>query len=726
LFTTTTRLLRSLSVAVLLLSASAEAAQPRIWFVDNSRSGGDGSFAAPFRTIGAATSAADAGDVIYVFRGSGAYRESVVLKERQLLAGHGSDIARRLSERGISAAAELPTLPAEPTIDGGDADALVIAGGAVVAGLKLRSTSGRALVAMNVAGEASVDRVTIETTSGTAVAIDGGDANIHIIRSPVIAARGSAVIVRNRVGGTIEFRDGSTVTVNAGARDGVLLENNKGDITFGDALRVTTAGARALAVRSSQRVTMSSGDSVLTTTGAPAIEIAGSGIAIHLHSVNVDGAGASVARGVSVENATGTFRIDGGAIRNVASRGISIANAGAVILQNLTLEKIASDAKATPACSNLSEEKDPDCSAAIHLVDATNVVLKQVRIDDSGQIGIFGDRVAELSLDAVTITDSGDEMGEHGLALRDLRGRAVIYDSEVKDSASRQLFIVQREGEASLEIRKSRFDGAPAPNGQQGIAVHVSGEAKMSIVVDDSTFTEHYSDALHFIAEGSSRLEAIVNGSRFAGMASAINLASAGDAQVQYRFTGNGIRGATAAAINVNTAVKSASANGTISGNTIGVNGVASSGARCGGCSGISVLATRGGTIETIIRDNTVQRIDGYGIRVNARGTASMRAVVTGNTIREPDGTGVLNAIAVQSGSLSADTARICVDLSANTISGAWDPQGDGSVIALAARGNASIGIIGDIAAGATSVVRERNHGATVKAAGTAAIKSCP
>ncbi len=716
--------LRFLSFVLLFAMALGASAQSRIWFVDNAGSAGDGSFAAPFTTIAAATAAASAGDIIYVFRGTGPYRERVVLGERQLLAGHGADLSAELKERAIDVRDVLPDLAVAPVIDGGEGDALTIASGSVVYGMRARSTSGRALVAIDAEGDVAVRDTIVETANGVAVHIEGGKADIDFARSPVTAATGTALIVRNRIGGTLKFHDGSTITTTASVRDAFVLESNQGELTFADAVRVTTTGARGLVIRSSSRVALTSPESSVTTTKATAVDIADTAISIFLQSATIDGGGADIKRGISLENAPGTFRIAAGAVRNIAERGISIVKSSGVPLQTLAFKNNAATVRSTPPCATLTADKTLDCGAAIYLADATDVSLTGIRIGDTGHTAIFGDTVTNLALDDVAIDDAGDEPGEHGIAIRNLFGRSIISNSTIKDSAARQLYIANRGGEGVLEIRKTRFDGGPPPAGQQGLLLELDGDAKFSLAVEDSDFVEDFADGVSVLASGKSRLESFIYNSRFASTGSAVSLVADGEAQLDYRVTGNSVRGASGPAITIHTRSTTGAARGTIADNTIGTTGVAGSGSKCGSCSGIAVMATRGGTLESTVRGNTIRQVDGYGVRVNARGTAKVAVAVTGNTIVEPHGADVLSAIALQAGALKADTARLCADVSGNRINGAWG-------IALTGRGSATIALAGMTGSGAdasavSQYLREKNNGAAVTAAGaTTAAKSC-
>jgi hypothetical protein len=725
---------RLTALTFLLVLASAAAASPRIWFVNNGRTNGDGSMASPFNSVAAASAVSAEGDVLYVFRGSGVYRESVTLRARQVLAGEGIDVTAYLDARGIAAPASLPSIPAMPVIESGDGDAVTVANDGVVAGMTLRSDGGRALVVKDAGGEVRLDRVTASTASGTAVAIEGGDAAVVFEASPVEAASGTAVSISGRTGGSVAFRNGSKVTVASGTKPGVWLRENRGAYSFADPLLLTTSGACALCVSASGRLTISAGTSAISTARASAIEISGTAIDVYMKSVSVDvgvaKVGEKAAHGISLEDAPGTFRVDGGIVRNAHARGISVIRSSGVTLQGVHLEKNAGGATATPACGSLLDDKELGCSAAVYLQAVDGVTMKDVRIDGSGQAGIFGDGVSNLTLDGVTIVNAGNADGEHGVQIRNLHGRSTVYGTTITDSAARQLFVRNTEGEGTLEIRQSRFDGAPPPHGAQGMLVQLAGAAKVSLVIDDSDLIDNFSDAVHVVAEGKSDIDVIVSNSRFDRMASAVNVVIDREAKGRYRITGNTITKAQAAAINVSlTLVAGNTSTGVITDNVIGRTGVAGSGASCGSCSGIRLSAGRGGEAEATIRGNTIQQVDGSGIRVQTAAAASLRAAVIGNTVRQPHGADVLNAISIQSGTRPVDTARLCIDVKDNKIAGMWDPAGGGNAVAMTNKGSAAVsvaGFAGGDAAALAGHLRARNNGAAATASGvTAAVSSC-
>lgn len=661
----------------------APAAQARIWFVDNSRVDGDGSRDKPLQSIAGAASAAAAGDVIYVFRGSGPYRESVTLRDRQLLVGAGFPVT------GIEFPPGLPEVPALPLIDGAAGSAIVLASGSHIAGLRVHSGAGHALDGTGLSGQVSIDHVEISVDGGIAVSIEGGDATILFDASPIAAAGGAAVVTRNRTGGELTFRNGSSIAVTRCKAAAIALTGNRGPTTFADPLLLNTDGACALCVKSSDAITIS--DATIAAANGPAVDISDTAVDVYVRSLSFDGGGSATVRGVSLENAPGSFRIQTGTFRNAAGRGISIVGSKGVTLQNIVFEKGRTTKPARP-CSPSFDEAELECAAAIFLRQASDVALKDVKIENGASAGIFGELVSNLSLEAVTISGA---VG-HGMQVRDLSGHSEIIGSTFRDNGSRQIFIRNRAGEGTLEVRKSAFDGSPPPNGQQAVLVQLEGEARFALAVDDSDFAGNVSDALHAIAARKAQLDLVVNGSRFSANNSAVNLVVDDDARAEYRITGNTAERNTSPAISISANLSSSgSASGTIAGNTIGRSGVAGSGAKCGSCSGIFIAAAHAGKVLATIRDNTIQQVDGWGVRVQARGAAAVSAVIRGNAIREPHGAEALNAIGVQSGTRPTDPTRVCVDISGNRIGGMWDPAGDHAAIAITNKTSASIGLAG-------------------------------
>ena len=126
------------SVASAIEPLARKPAHPaRTWYVDNTAApDGDGSVVAPFDRLARAERAADAGDIIYVFRGDGTARGlgGIRLRAYQRLVGSGAALA--------AAGDEALGAGERPLIDGGAGPAVVLADHARVEGLELHGGAG--------------------------------------------------------------------------------------------------------------------------------------------------------------------------------------------------------------------------------------------------------------------------------------------------------------------------------------------------------------------------------------------------------------------------------------------------------------------------------------------------------------------------------------------------------------------------------------------------------
>ena len=702
-------IVRFFCVVLFLAAGAAAVAEPRIWFVDNGRTGGDGSAAAPFDSIGAASAASAAGDVIFVHRGTRPYAEAVVLKERQALVGEGISLASIAAAHGLAASPAASATPGPPpAIEQESGDAVTLAGGTELYGFTVRSAKGRAVVIAGAHGKVAIEQTQIATTGGVALAIAGGDADITLDASPVRAESGTALSVADRTGGSLALRNGSPVTVVAGTRDGISITKSSGSHTFSDALSITTSGQSALRANAAGSIAVNAAASTLKSAGAPALDVTASAVELTFATIDAQDA----ARGISLDDVTGNLRVNDGTIRNTSSRGVSASGAVTVTLSNMLLQKNATaNATAGRDCARTHEEASPRCSAAVHLTGAA-ATLTHVTIDGSGQLGIFGDRTTALTLSDCEIGGAGDEAGESAIVLRHPRGITSLAKCRIRGSAGRHLSIYTAEVNGTLDIHDSSFtsnkgkhgaldihDSSFTSNkgkhGEQGVIVEARGKVRYDITIDATTFADLVSHALHVVAAGSANVGVDVSASTFTRTASAIAIMSSDSASLRYRLTGNVITYAASAAIVVNANVSGSSATGTIADNRIGESGKPGSGAPCT-CSGVMLTAQRGARFTAQVSGNTIQQVGGSAIQASGRGVSEMQLTISRNKLREPFGAAPLNAIYLEAGVLAADSARVCADVSSNTISGAWDPAGIQAAIMLVTGGPASrLGLAG-------------------------------
>lgn len=209
--------------------ASVTVSGPRVWFVDNTASAGDGRLSAPFNTLAAADAAADAnGDRIFVYTGTSTHPGGFTLQNSQRLVGQGVidtdfDTALDITPPGTSAAR--PTINgSRPAISG----TIVLAPDVVARGFNINNTTATG-IAGNAATGLTINQVSVTTTTGTAVNLvnSGGTANFTSL-----SANGatSGVVLNGTTGSFTVTGDGST------AGSGGTIQN-----TTGDAVSLTNA-----------------------------------------------------------------------------------------------------------------------------------------------------------------------------------------------------------------------------------------------------------------------------------------------------------------------------------------------------------------------------------------------------------------------------------------------------------------------------------------------------
>jgi len=192
--------------------------------------------------------------------------------------------------------------------------------------------------------------------------------------------------------------------------------------------------------------------------------------------------------------------------------------------------------------------------------------------------------------------------------------------------------------------------------------------------VQNSVVSNNFSNAVQTISSGIGVMSVTVNGSTFTNNNAALVVQTTSGGMV-VKITNNSTTFNQSNAINV---IRSAGAPGavdaTVTGNSVGTLGVPGSGASCGGgCNGIQVVAAGSNTFNLLLSANTVRQIDNTGIRVIAQqGSSTLNATVTNNIVDDPSLPDASIGIQVQSGALSADTTAVCASITGNTVAGGF------------------------------------------------------
>ncbi|MFP5246000.1 MAG: hypothetical protein ACLGH0_04855, partial [Thermoanaerobaculia bacterium] len=206
---------------------------------------------------------------------------------------------------------------------------------------------------------------------------------------------------------------------------------------------------------------------------------------------------------------------------------------------------------------------------------------------------------------------------------------------------------------------------------QQGVLMQSTTAAASSVSVASSSFSGNFSNAVQAANSSTGTMTVSVNASTFANNNAAVIVQST-SGPMDVTITNNTATFNTGGPFSV---VRNATATGgadvIITGNTIGTSGVPGSGATCGNCIGIQVVALGSNVMNAQISNNTIRQITGSGIIARAgEGTGSLNATITNNLIEQPFGTPTVPGMQVQSGSLSADTNAVCAGITGNTVTG--------------------------------------------------------
>lgn len=708
----------------------------RVWYVDNAAAApGDGRDASPFTTLKAAEAASAAGETIFLLYGNGTpagYDEGIVLKTGQSLTGQGvpSSVTATLNGQTVV----LLAAGNAPTVTRSTAGATVqIAPNDVIQGVRVQSTAGAGITGTGF-GSLTVGSVDVAATGGPALDLSSGDvfgafgelsssgstgAGIRLLgiggsfsaaggtitgaagagvdvtggdgvftyggsivsTGPLavsvanrtggaltfggtIAATGSGIGVQNNSGGTIAFT-GASKTLSTGANPGVRLLNNTGaQVTFaGGGLAVATTGGTGFEA---------TGGGTVTVTGAGNSLVSAGGTALRVEDTTIGAAGLSFRSVTASGGANGIVLVNTGALNGLQVTGTGTAGSGGSI-------------------SGVTGADGATAGNGVYLSGARNVQLSYMTFSGAENFAIRGVNVAGFTLENSVVsgvhgTNAG--LGEGAISFTGLTGAASITNSQVSGGLTDNLSVANSAGVLDrLVVSASTFGANGTISGDDGVALEASGTAVMNATVQNSQFTAARTNLLHVNLQGSAQADLVVSGNTFANAHPAI-LPGAGGVVVQslggtvgltYVISGNSFRDALGSALAVAEGQGTGSLAGTITGNVIGVSGLANSGSAQG--SGISLTSVGGGSHTVAVTNNQVRQYNNQGILLqigdaSVGGNGTLNATVTSNLVAQPGTAAVAkNGVHLNAGLTTGDNPQICLDLGgggsqANSITG--------------------------------------------------------
>ena len=683
-----------------------------IWFINNTAgAGGDGRLTSPFNALTgvgsfAAVAADDPGDNIFLYSGAGDYNGGLTLLANQRFIGQGA--GQSLSTiTGITPPAGSLSLPST----GGPSPNIVSASNGInlgtdnlIRGLNIGNTTGAGIsgssfgtltvreVAIGGTGQAlnlsagALDAVfnSLSSTNSVATGISLTGVSGSLVSGPtdVINSTGSGISASN----SSAVLDFGATTVNGSGGTGVNLNGNTGNIFFTLLDIAPAAGQRGFlaSVNSTGTITATSG--TITTSANVAVEINGFSPAtrtdLNMTLSSVSAINAS--HGIVLSNTSGSFSVtgdgatagSGGTIQDIASRGASFIDATNISLNFMNLGNVGTVNGADPTiaastCGSLVSGNNTGCNAAIHMVNVAGASFNGLSLTGGVQQGINGNNVTNFTLSNSQVINFGDQVRENGIQFKGLLGVSAVTNTSVAGNEADQMLVQNSSGTlTSLTLNGSSFSNSAAPNGNSGFSFSGANTANMSVIAQNSVFSNNRNDGFVANATDTSTMSIGISGSTFQNHANTgISISSTMGANTTFNISNNPvITGSAGNAININQPLPSTgSLQGTIANNVIGTAGVPGSGSSGGG-SGMNIISNGSGSLVTAITNNAIHGITfGSAINIQARdGNNSLNTTVTGNTINT-NSAGSATGILVNSGAVSTDTVNVCADISGNT-----------------------------------------------------------
>ena len=519
--------------------------------------------------------------------------------------------------------------------------------------------------------------VLIGTADGNSAAnaSNGLEAGSAVTLSGNLTAGGIGVYESS--GGTLNLT-GTTHTFSTSTVNAVeLIDNDGATFNFsGGNLALTTTTGKAFSATQGGTVNVTGANNTISITGGGAstrgLEITGASAARMAgtqswKTINQSGGD----RGISVCFFDGPVTVagtgaagTGGIIQSISTRGVEFINvlngaSNAVSLTNMNfvnasttdLGDTTSPTYTTGTCGTIaSGGSNTGCSAALHFDTVNGVTLSGINVSGTtSQIGINGYSLTNLSLTNVDVGSVGDESNEDAINLQDIGGTITFTNLNSHNNRNRNLSIVQKTKTATLTATNSKFNNS---TNEQGLIMEaVAATASLTATYTSCEFKNNLSYGLNgTIAIAGGNLTVNVASSTLTGNTAAGGmLLQAGGGNLNYSITNNTINmNNISIAITSSTSGNIGASSSTISGNTLGINGVLDS-CSASGSTCINLQSINASTLKANVTGNTLYGVGTYGIRHAASNTAKSDITITGNSVTQFDA-GSAAGIVVETG----------------------------------------------------------------------------
>jgi hypothetical protein len=671
------------------------------WYVDNSLgTNGDGTSRTPFNTLTNVNGFSDvdaSGNLVFLYEGSGSYSGGLALESSQKLFGESHGLTVPDGSGGMGTTTLVAADPGNPTIANATGHALELASGTEVQGVNLGSTpAGSAALSASSGGTLTVGNVTagtINNTTGKAVDISTGNLIMGFASVSSSGSSSDAVRLDNTAGtftagaGTLQNATDQVVDINGnGAGDNV-------NFTYGGSISDSTGTLISITNQTGGTKDFNgtvSGGFVSVTNNDSAATVRFDG-GLTLSSGSSNALHASNGGTLAVTNQTGGFNT----LTTTSGTALNVVNTS-IHDDDLTFRSITSNGASSGVVLNSTSNADGrlvvtgnggTCNGTFACtggaiqspfgpgISLTSVPggasLTRVAVTNGSDDAIRASTIAGgFVLANSWLANNGNQAGERGLDFTNVAGTSSISSSLITGSAADNARWENDSGTLGLSVTGSTFSSNSFTNGGDGLLLlGGNGTPTMTAQLTGNTFQQNRDDGFQLTTSSpsSATMNATLIGNTVTqGVTSAADNAAVrinpGDAsQTKVKVDNNNLSGSLGSSLVLNPGADSttvATYDAIVTNNSIGT-AAADSGSVSG--AGIRAQAAGNGTNRFEIRGNALRHFEQQGMYLSGdHGSNTTDYTVTGNSISDPDGTGL--RVLLESGSVGTDTTNLCVD----------------------------------------------------------------
>lgn len=484
---------------------------------------------------------------------------------------------------------------------------------------------------------------TITNNSGFAVDINDHDSN-NITFSGSITSSGSGIRVQNCNGGTKAF-SGNSKSLTTTSNSAVTLVNNTGaTINFSNGgLVISTITAIGFSASGGGSVNVQGTGNIINSISASALNvtnttIGSNGLTFQSISSGNNTAAADPANGIVLNN-TGT------------SAGLTVTGNGTTSGSGGTIQNTVGADGSTSG-------------NGIYLNNTRFVNLNYMQLNDHPNNAILANGVRGFSLTRCRFTGNNGTSNsgtydESVISLVDVGGVVSMRNSFFSGGAYNTVRLDNTIGTApvidSFVVDTDTFStmqGSVMDVRSTALLVHLM-DGTIDARIRNSRFTYWWGNAIHVLVQQNAGSSVATISNNFCDNTSGALAGSGGiwvaGGPLTYTISNNSVRNTNGTAISADRAAQGSLMTGNITGNMIGVSGMANSGSMAG--NGIFASHYGPGTTNITIHNNVIRQINGaagaiwalMGDNIATGGPGTFNVTMTGNNIQE-SGTMILDS----------------------------------------------------------------------------------